>query len=306
MSTAIIFPGQGSQEKGMGRDVAEQFGWAMALWETAEKESGLALREIFWDGEAADMSNTRALQPALTVTDLSLWLALKEAKSDLTPMAVAGHSLGEYPALAAAGVLSPEDTIKAVTLRGKLMSECGGVGHGMAAIVKLPMETVEGLVANAAAESGKVLVIANYNSPAQFVVSGEKEALDALAAPVKKAKGRAIALAVSGAFHSPLIAEAGEEYKKLLATLTWKKPAIPVYFNATAETEADSVKVAEIMAGQMTSSVYWVQIMQNMYAAGARNFMEVGPKSVLAKLAGQNLKGQDGVETQNIGSLEAI
>lgn len=309
MSIAIVFPGQGSQEKGMGRDIAETQGWAMGLWETAEKESGLPLREIFWQGEAAEMADTRALQPALTVTCMTLWLALKQARPDFSPVAMAGHSLGEYAALAAAGVLSAEETIKAVTLRGRLMGECGGEGqdggHGMAAIVKLDMDTVEEMVEKAAEQTGKVLVVANYNSPAQLVVSGEQQALEALATPVKEAKGRAIPLAVSGAFHSPLIAEAAEEYAKLLAGLAWKAPSVPVYFNATAQAERDPVKVADIMSGQMTSSVHWVQIMQNMYDAGARTFVEVGPKNVLAKLAAQNLKGKDGVETENIGSLEA-
>lgn len=306
MSTAVIFPGQGSQEQGMGRYAAEQYGWAMALWETAEKESGLPLRDIYWEGEAEDMADTRALQPALTATCISLWLTMKQVRPNLKVSALAGHSLGEYAALAAAGVLSPEEAIKATTLRGRLMAESGGNGHGMAAIVKVAMEQVEQMVAQVAEETGKVLVVANYNSPAQFVVSGEKDALVALGEQVKQAKGRAIPLAVSGAFHSPLIEEAASEFKKLLETLSWKTPSIPVFFNSTAKPEKDSAAVAAIMAGQMTSSVYWVQIMQNMYAAGARKYIEVGPKNVLTKLVGQNLKGQDGLITETIGSLYAI
>ncbi len=303
MSIAVIFPGQGSQEKGMGRDVAEQFGWAMALWETAEKESGLGLREIYWDGEASDMADTRALQPALSVVNITLWMAAKEK---LSPTGVAGHSLGEYSALAAAGVLSPEETIKAVTLRGRLMAECGGDDQGMAAVVKLPVEQVQEMVSRAANETGKTLVVANYNSPGQVVVSGQSEALNVLAGAVKQAKGRAITLAVSGAFHSPLIAEAAKEFKQLLVTLDWKAPAIPIFFNATAKTEKNIAAIEQIMCDQMTSSVRWMQIMNNMFDAGARRFAEVGPKNVLSKLAGQNLKDRDGVETLNIASLEAV
>ncbi len=303
MSIAVIFPGQGSQEKGMGRDVAERFGWAMALWETAEKESGLNLREIYWHGEPSDMADTRALQPALSVVNITLWMAAKEK---LFPVSVAGHSLGEYSALAAAGVLSPEETIKAVTLRGRLMAECGGEGQGMAAIVKLPVEQVQEMVSRAASETGKTLVVANYNSPGQVVVSGQSDALDVLSGAVKQAKGRAITLAVSGAFHSPLIAEAAKEFKQLLVTLDWKVPVIPIFFNATAQTEKNRAAIEQIMCDQMTSSVRWMQIMNNMFDAGARRFVEIGPKNVLSKLAGQNLKDRDGVETLNIASLEAI
>ena len=209
---AILFPGQGSQEQGMGRDAAEKHAEIMDLWKLAESESGLPLREIYWDGEAGDMADTRALQPALTVVNISLWLAVRDK---LAPSATAGHSLGEFASLAAAGVLSVEDTVKAVTLRGRLMAGAGQPGHGMAAVVKLDQETVEAIVENAAKSTGRELRIANYNSPAQFVISGEKEALDAAAEAVKEAKGRAIPLAVSGAFHSPLIREAADEFARL-------------------------------------------------------------------------------------------
>jgi [acyl-carrier-protein] S-malonyltransferase len=297
----------------MGRDVAERHDWARELWELAEKESGLALREIYWEGEAADMADTRALQPALTVADMSLYLA---ARDRLSPMGVAGHSLGEYPALFAAGVLGEQDVLRAVCLRGRLMAECGAPkepaqtgeesGHGMAAVVKLPRERVEELVAAAAASAGGVLVVANYNAPAQTVVSGEAAPLAALAEAVKAAKGRAIPLAVSGAFHSPLIREAADEFAALLRGLSWSAPSVPVFFDATARPEADPARILEIMATQMTSSVRWVEIMAGLYEAGARTFVELGPGNVLAKLAGQNLNGRDGVNALSVGSLEGL
>jgi len=299
---AILFPGQGSQEKGMGKDVAEKNDAALDLWKLAEKESGLPLREIYWDGEAADMANTRALQPALTVVNLSLWMMVKDKVS---PVATAGHSLGEFPSLAASGVLSMEDAIRAVTLRGKLMSEAGQEGHGMAAVVKLPQNTVEEIVDKAIEQSGKELKIANYNSPAQFVISGEKEALDATDGLVKEAKGRAIRLAVSGAFHSPLIQEAADEFATFLGGLTWNAPTFPIFHNATALPEPDPAKVMEIMQRQMTSSVLWIQTLQAMYATGVRDFMEVGPKGVLFKMLKPNLSGmEEEWNGSNIGNLE--
>ncbi len=305
--TAILFPGQGSQEKGMGKDVAEKHAEALDMWKLAETESGLPLREIYWDGEAADMADTRALQPALTVTNLSLWLAVK---GKVAPVGTAGHSLGEFASLGAAGVLAVEDVIKAVTLRGKLMSEAGQEGHGMAAIVKMPQDKVEDIVELAAKESGKELKIANYNSPAQFVISGEKEALDLASAQVKEAKGRAIALAVSGAFHSPLIQEAADEFAAFLGGLTWNAPAFPVFHNATALPEPNASKTMEIMQSQMTSSVLWIQTLQAMYGTGVRNFTEVGPKGVLSKMLKPNLKasGDDwtGATVGNLEQAEAL
>jgi len=288
----------------MGRDVAESRAEALDLWKLAEAESGLPLREIYWDGEAGDMADTRALQPALTVTNLTLWLA---AKDKLSPSATAGHSLGEFASLAAAGALSPEDAVRAVVLRGRLMAEAGGEGHGMAAVVKLPQATVETIVADAAAATGKELRIANYNSPAQFVISGEKEARDHAAEAVKAAKGRAIALAVSGAFHSPLIQEAADEFAAFLAGLDWRTPAFPVYHNATALPEPDAANILGTMQRQMTSSVLWIQTLQALYGAGVRRFVEVGPKGVLAKLLSPNLKESgDDWTGQGAGSLEQI
>ncbi|HKI80713.1 MAG TPA: ACP S-malonyltransferase [Pseudodesulfovibrio sp.] len=299
--TGILFPGQGSQEKGMGRDVAEADSAALDLWKLAERESGMALREIYWDGEPADMADTRALQPALTVVNLTLWLAVKDK---LAPSATAGHSLGEFASLGAAGILGVEDCVRAVILRGRLMAESGGAGHGMAAVVKLPQDQVEEIVAQAVKESGKGLRIANYNTPAQFVISGEAEALDAAETLVKAAKGRAIRLAVSGAFHSPLIQEAADEFAAFLETLTWKAPAFPVFHNATALPEPDPALIKGVMQRQMTSSVLWVQTMRTMWTAGIRDFIEIGPKGVLFKMLKANLGSEEEKWAgMNIGNL---
>jgi [acyl-carrier-protein] S-malonyltransferase len=284
----------------MGRDVAESRSEAMELWTVAERESGLPLREIYWDGEAADMADTRALQPALTVVNLSLWLVAREA---LAPAAAAGHSLGEFAALAAAGVIDAPDAVRAVCLRGRLMAEAGGEGHGMAAVVKLGQDAVEDIVAEAVRRTSGELRIANYNSPAQFVISGEAAPLEAAAGLVKEAKGRAIPLAVSGAFHSPLIQEAADEFAAFLSGLDWKAPAFPVFHNATALPEPDPAGITAVVQRQMTSSVLWIQTLQAMWLTGVRRFVEVGPKNVLTKLLAPNLKEMDGEWTaQNAGT----
>ncbi len=304
---AILFPGQGSQEQGMGRDTAEKNAEIMDMWRLAETESGLPLRRIYWEGEGGDMTDTRALQPALTVVNLSLWLTVKDK---LSPVATAGHSLGEFASLAAAGVLSVEETIKAVSLRGRLMAGAGQEGHGMAAVIKLPQEKVEEIVTDAAKASGKELRIANYNSPAQFVISGEKDALDAAGEAVKEAKGRAISLAVSGAFHSPLIQEAADEFASFLEALTWNAPAFPVFHNATALSESDPNNILAIMQRQMTSSVLWIQTLQALYDAQVRDFTEIGPKGVLYKMLKPNLQnvGDDwtGAAIGNLEQAEAL
>ncbi|MGE4194492.1 MAG: ACP S-malonyltransferase [Pseudodesulfovibrio sp.] len=298
--TGILFPGQGSQEKGMGRDVAEADSAALDLWKLAERESGLPLREIYWDGEEADMADTRALQPALTVVNLTLWMAVRDK---LAPAATAGHSLGEFASLGAAGVLDVEDCVRAVTLRGRLMAESGGAGHGMAAVVKLPQDKVEEIVAEAVKLSGAELRIANYNTPAQFVISGEKEALDAAEPLVKEARGRAIRLAVSGAFHSPLIKEAADEFAAFLEGLAWREPAFPVFHNATALPEPDPDAILAVMQRQMTSSVLWVQTVQAMRALGVSDFVEVGPKGVLTKMLKPNLAPDEDWTARAVGSL---
>lgn len=318
LPTAFLFPGQGSQEPNMGRDVAEAQSSAMDLWLLAEKHSGLKLREIYWTSSesgpdatpAPEMSDTRALQPALTVVNVSLWLALKDKAASMTVIGAAGHSLGEFAALCAAGVLGVEDVIKAVCERGKLMagagSPSGSSGHGMAAVVKLPLHTVEQIVDKAAKQSGAFLRIANHNSPAQFVISGERPALDLAAALVKEAKGRAVPLAVSGAFHSPLMSEPANAFAKLLEGLRWQPARFPVCMNVTGQPETDPGILKAMLTAQMTSSVLWTVTMQTLYAAGARRFVELGPKSVLTKLVGQNLEGKEDAIAQSAGSLDAL
>lgn len=288
---ALLFPGQGSQEPGMGRDLADSSRDAMQLWKRAESISQLPLREIFWEGDETAMSDTRALQPALTVVNLNLW---RELSRKVHPVAAAGHSLGEFSALAAAGVLDEESVLHMVSLRGRLMAEADPDRRGgMAAILKLSLPQVEELVKAAATESDRPLRIANYNTPAQYVVSGDGEAVALACQKAKEMKGRAIPLKVSGAFHSPLMAKANAELQPLLRKAVWRRAHFAVYCNSLGKGLVDGESIKECLLEQMTSSVRWIETIQNQYDDGVRRWVELGPKAVLGKMVGQCLTGLD-------------
>ncbi len=305
MSTlALLFPGQGAQELGMGRDLAEHSNDAMQMWKKAERISNLPLREIYWDGDDNAMADTRALQPALTVVNLSLWQALA---GRCKPMCTAGHSLGEYACLAASGALDLDSVLELVSLRGQLMAEADPAGVGaMAAVVKLDLSTVQTLVEESAKED--LLRIANYNTPAQFVVSGQSDAVNRILGLVKEHKGRAIMLKVSGAFHSPLMQEASAELGPRLQKANWQNPRFAVYCNVHGKAVTDADSLRKCMVEQMTSSVLWIDTMQNQWQDGARSFLEVGPKAVLSKMVAPCLNPVTDAEitTNCISNLEQI
>lgn len=306
--TALIFPGQGSQEAGMGRDLAESSSEAMDLWKRAERISNLPLREIYWEGDPEAMADTRNLQPALTVVNIALYQALAP---HLKAACVAGHSLGEYSALVAASVISPEDAINIVTLRGALMAEADPHGKGaMAAVLKLPLQTVHELVDQVARDTGEVLIVANYNTPAQFVISGTKGAVAEAQARVKELKGRAVPLAVSGAFHSPLMDKPAAELRRTLEKVTWRRPQMPIFCNVTGTPITDGESLRDIMPRQMTSSVLWIDTITNQYHSGIRQWLEIGPKGVLTKMVKPILAASsiadDQYTTSSIGNLEQV
>lgn len=298
---SIVFPGQGSQEPGMGRDLAEHSAEAMELWKKAERLSGLPLREIYWDGDESAMAATRNLQPALTVVNMNLWMHLADR---LQPAGVAGHSLGEFSALFAARVLPADQLLELVCLRGRLMDDVVNEDGSMAAILKLKVEQVQELVDSAAAATGQEIRIANYNTPGQFVVSGHAQAVDHVCAGAKPLKGRAMPLPVSNAFHSPYMAEAATELAKYMDKMDWSDPKTPVYLNVTGSPEPDAAALKDIMKRQMTSSVLWIQTIENQYADGMRSFVEVGPKGALSRMISQILKGRDGVKSVSVSNLE--
>ena len=286
--TAILFPGQGSQEVNMGRDLAEARSDIMDLWKKAEKISGIELRGIYWDGDEKEMANTRNLQPALTTVNISLWMSVA---GKISAACCAGHSLGEFSALAASEALHIDDVLTTVSLRGQLMAEADPQGKGaMAAALKMKLEDLEAVVKEVAENTGEMILIANYNTPGQFVLSGTKAAIEAAGVKVKENKGRCIPLAVSGAFHSPLMTEAAKELGSTMAKLNWNNPKFPIFCNVTGQAVDSAAVLQEIMPKQMTSSVQWISTISNQYSAGVHTFVEVGPKGVLGKMLGQILK----------------
>jgi [acyl-carrier-protein] S-malonyltransferase len=275
----------------MGRDIAEAYGDVMELWKKAERISRLPLRDIYWDGDDNAMADTRHLQPALTVANFALWMRLSAI---LAPQCAAGHSLGEYSALAAAGVLSIDTVLELVSLRGRLMSEADPEGKGaMAALLKLTVPQAKECVAAAKAATGEEIVVANYNTPAQTVVSGARAAIARVREEAGIRQGRAIPLPVSGAFHSPLMREAAAELATAIEGMgraAWKNARFSVYPNASATGEQDAQALRMQLVRQMTSSVHWTATIANQWDSGARVFVECGPKGVLSKMVEPILK----------------
>ena len=292
---SLLFPGQGSQVPGMGRDVAEARPEAMQLWKRAEAVSGLPLREIFWEGDDNAMSDTRALQPALTVVNINLW---RELSGRVTACSAAGHSLGEFSALVAAGALSFEEGLRLVSKRAMAMQRaCELNPSTMAAVLALPDETVEKICA----ETEGVVVAANYNCPGQLVISGSIESVDKACAALKAAGAkRAMRLAVGGAFHSPLMEPARAELSKAIEEAVIVAPKCPVYQNVDAMPHTDPAEIKANLIAQLTAPVRWTQSVQHMVADGATSFTELGPGKVLQGLVG---KIAPGVEATSIQSL---
>ncbi len=308
---ALHFPGQGSQENNMGRDLAESNKEIMDIWKLAEKTSRIPLREIYWDGDEKAMANTKNLQPALTVVNYTFWVQLCQK---LKPAATSGHSLGEYSALAAAEVLPFKNIMELVTLRGSLMSEADPEQKGaMAAIVRLSLEAAKNCIEQAREQSGELLVIANYNTPAQFVASGTKKSIEILQEKVKEQKGRTVPLPVSGAFHSPLMQEAANELAKAIkaqSKTAWKDAKFPLFSNVNAVAESKAEKLQELLCQQMTSSVFWIDTVQNQWHMGCQHFVECGPKGVLSRMVAPILEGicteAAPCKTTSLGNMQAI
>jgi len=278
MSKAYIFPGQGSQFPGMGKPLYERSERARELMDKADGILGFSITDIMFGEDAEALKATRVTQPAIFIH--SVVLALCSGLE--TPAMVAGHSLGEFSALAAAGAMEFEDALRLVAIRANAMQKCCEKVPGtMAAIIKLPTETIEEICAGCTG----IVVPANYNSEGQVVISGEAEAIAEACAKMKEAGAkRALPLAVSGAFHSPLMEPARLELAEAIDKTPLKAPQCPVYQNVTALPSSDPAAIKENLLKQLTSPVRWTQTVQNMVADGADHFLEIGPGTVLQGL----------------------
>lgn len=279
--TAFIFPGQGSQYVGMGKDFYESDAASKQLFHQADEILGFQLSKICFDGPEEELRQTQNTQPAIFIHSIVVLRKLAAVKPDL----VAGHSLGEYSSLVAASVLSFEDGLRLVRLRGELMQRAGEEQKGtMAAIVGLSPEIVEDLCREAS-ETG-IVQPANFNSPGQIVISGSISGVQK-GIDIAKQRGAKLAkqLVVSGAFHSPLMESAGIGLKNRLDQTTFHEPVVPVYANVTAEPVASATEIRPLLYRQLVSPVRWEETMKNMVRDGADNFVEVGPGKVLQGLA---------------------
>ncbi len=277
MKHAYVFPGQGAQSVGMGKDLYDNNAEAKALFERANEVLGFRITDIMFEGTDAQLKETKVTQPAVFLHSVIMAKAL-----GVKPDAVAGHSLGEFSALVVAGVLSFEDGLTLVSKRAMAMqAACEAVPGTMAAVLALSDEVVEQICE----ETAGVVVAANYNCPGQLVISGEVEAVDAACEAAKAAGARrALRLPVGGAFHSPLMAPAREELAKAIADAPFATPACPIYQNVDAQPYTDAAKIKENLIAQLTSPVRWTQIVKNMLADGVSEFTELGPGAVLQGL----------------------
>lgn len=294
---AFIFPGQGAQSVGMGKDVYEHSAVGKEVYDRFDAIIGRKLTNVCFNGPEEDLKQTINTQPAILATSLALLEALKE-RTDITPDFVAGHSLGEYGALYTAGVLSLDDTIKAIAKRAELMSQAKS--GSMAAVLGLSQDVLEEIISGV----DGVVSIANYNTPEQLVITGEEQAVAEVSklASEKGAK-RVIPLAVSGAFHSALMKPAGEEFALFVKDLKFNDASIPVVTNVDAKETTKGSDFEEKMPRQIYSSVYWTQIIQHMMSQGVDTMIEIGPGSVLM---GLNRKISRDIKTYSVSNLEAI
>lgn len=279
MTAVWLFPGQGSQYVGMGRDLAENYSAAADIFARADAALGVSLSSLIFEGEEETLTLTANAQPALLVTSLAALAALDSCAPK--PTFMAGHSLGEYTALTAAGVFELEDAVRLVALRGQAMQRAVPEGQGaMAAILGLDIAVLEAVVE----ECG--CFIANDNAPGQVVISGEVAAI-IRAIDLAKAKGakRALSLAVSAPFHCPLMKSAAREMESALAHVTMRSPKIPVVSNVSAEAERDPERIRTLLIDQVTGRVRWRETMAYVSVQGVTRAFEIGPGTVLTGLA---------------------
>jgi [acyl-carrier-protein] S-malonyltransferase len=282
MANAFVFPGQGSQFSGMAKNLYESNPFVKNLFEQANEILGFRISDIMFTGSDDDLKQTNVTQPAVFLHSVAAFKTLQDVKPDM----VAGHSLGEFSALVANRVLSFEDALKLVSIRANAMQKaCELAPSTMAAVLALADDKVEQICAEVLAETGEVVVPANYNCPGQLVISGSVKGIE-IACERMKAAGakRALVLPVGGAFHSPLMTPAKEELAAAIEATTFYQSSCPVYQNVVAKAVTDAEDIKKNLIDQLTGAVRWTQSVQAMVADGATQFTEVGPGKVLQGL----------------------
>lgn len=278
MKKAYVFPGQGSQFPGMAKDLYTSNETARIMMEKANEILGFRITDIMFDGTAEDLTQTKVTQPAIFLHSVVLAACLPGFNPDM----VAGHSLGEFSALVAAGALDFEEGLRLVSVRAQAMQKACETNPGtMAAVLMLPAEKIEEICSSCKG----IVVAANYNCDGQIVISGEKEAVDEACARMKEAGAkRALPLRVGGAFHSPLMEPARAELAEGIERAIFRTPSCPVYQNVTADPSTDPEVIKANLLRQLTSPVLWTQSIRNMASDGASHFIEIGPGKVLQGL----------------------
>lgn len=299
---ALLFPGQGAQFVGMGRDLADAFPAARRVFEEADDALGVSLSRIAWEGPEDELTATHNAQPAILTHSIAVHRVLRDELGSISH--AAGHSLGEFSAYVAAGTLSFTDAVRTVRRRGELMFESGRERPGtMAAVLGLDDDAVDALCRDAA-EPGEDCVPANFNSPGQIVISGDVAAIErAVDLAGKAGARRAVPLNVSGAFHSPLMAAARDGLRAHLETVELREPTFPVVANVTAEPVTDAATARRLLIEQLTSPVRWTASMRTLVDAGVTRCLELGPGSVLRGLM---RRIERGVDVTSIGTGEDI
>lgn len=292
---SYVFPGQGAQFVGMGKDLYENHPVAKELFEKANEILGFRITDIMFEGTDEELKQTKVTQPAVFLHSVITAVCLGE---EFQPAMVGGHSLGEMSALAAVGCVSFEDALRLVYARAMAMQKCCEQQPGtMAAIIGLEDARIEEICAAVSAEMGKVVIPANYNCPGQLVISGAREAVEVACERLKEAGAkRALVLPVSGAFHSPLMQPAKEELEAAIAITEFHTPKCPVYQNVDGAPHSDPAEIKQNLIAQLTASVRWTEEVNAMIAAGATEFYECGPGKALQGMIAKIARGKGDIK----------